>query len=342
MCCLRDLARESFWYFKFIKVPRKSLKKVISYHKRASCAEEDNVTVLSISEQVFNGLRLRSQWVALCPSISWVSVQSFSLRLEFGMDSMVCLLLSVFSFSSIFIYPNVKYLQKKNSNSYSRVIQKTILFVFYIYSKKTTPSCIYRWFALPQHTLHFDSRCKCGPGDMELTTSSAEGQATSPQPAALPLAPSNQVNGIHFTDVIKKINYHKLVIYHPHEDYRPCPGTSPSLAKCVSPSPSHTALSVCQHYLWMNPAIYLALTHTFRQSHSQSFVRASGPSNKSPVFGSQREWGKGGLFSVIRFSSGWKLPCTFQMFSTVQRRVMLFSNVCRRPGFHSTSTVTTK
>lgn len=52
---------------------------------------------------------------------------------------------------------------------------------------------------------------------------------------------------IHFTDVIKKTNYHKSVIYHSHEDYHPCPGTSLSVTISVSPLPSHTALSVSQH-----------------------------------------------------------------------------------------------
>lgn len=64
------------------------------------------------------------------------------------------------------------------------------------------------------------------------------------QPAAPPGAPSNQVNGIHFTDVIKKTNYRKLVIYHPHEDHHTCPGTSPSVTESVSPPPSDTASSV--------------------------------------------------------------------------------------------------
>lgn len=104
--------------------------------------------------------------------------------------------------------------------------------------------------------------------DTELTITSTEGQTTSPQPAALLLAPSNQVNGTHFTDVIKKTNYHKLVIYHPHEDYHPCPGTSPSITKSVSPLPSHTlpCLSANTSYGWTQ----LYISHSLTQSDSHT------------------------------------------------------------------------
>lgn len=126
-------------------------------------------------------------------------------------------------------------------------------------------------------------------------------ETASPQPAAPPLAPSNQLNGVHTfhwrhkkKDKLSQVSnlsfswgLSLLSCY-----------LSLSITMSVSPLPSHTALSVCYRWLWMNPAIYLTLTLTVRQSHSRSFMRASGPSNKSPVFSSQRERGKEEDYSV--------------------------------------------
>lgn len=112
------------------------------------------------------------------------------------------------------------------------------------------------------------------------------------QPAAPPLAPSNQLNGIHtFHWRHKEDKLSQVSNLSPHEDYHPCPGTSLSITISVSPLPSHTALSVCSTSYGWTP-LYISRMHTVRQSHSWSFMRASGPSNKSPVFSSQADWGK--------------------------------------------------
>lgn len=139
------------------------------------------------------------------------------------------------------------------------------------------------------------------------------------------LHPIKLMTFMHFTDVIQKTKRHKLVIYHPHVDYHPGPGTSPSITICASPLPSHTALSVCQRHLWMKPA-YISHSHTQDSHTSQSFMRSSGLSNKSPVFKlTERARERGGLFSVIRFCWGWKwYHVLFRLFSAGQHEAVFF------------------
>lgn len=139
--------------------------------------------------------------------------------------------------------------------------------------------CISMCFPLSRRTLHFNSRCKCEPGGTELTISWLICRDKPHHLSLLPhcsLHPIKLMALIDFTDVIKKTNYHKLVIYHPHEDYRPRPGTSSSLTISVSPLPSHTALSVFStSYGWSQ----LYISHTHSQTVTQSVIYESVWSN---------------------------------------------------------------
>lgn len=119
-----------------------------------------------------------------------------------------------------------------------------------------------------------------------------EGQTTSPQPAVPLLAPSNQVNSIHTFHWRYKEDKLSQV-----SDLSPSWGLLPLswyLSICLTLAFTHCL--VCLPQLVMDEPSYISHTHT--QSHSRSFMRASGLSNKSPVFSSQREWGKEEDYSV--------------------------------------------
>lgn len=101
-------------------------------------------------------------------------------------------------------------------------------------------------------------------------------------------APSNQLNGLHFTDVIKETNYHRLVIYPTHEGRQPRPGTR------ITKSVSTLGVAHCLLCLFADEPGSISQAGSFtqsRRSDSRSFVGASGQSNKSPVFSSVGERG---------------------------------------------------
>lgn len=127
---------------------------------------------------------------------------------------------------------------------------------------------------------------------------SIEGLTTSPQPAAPLLTPSNHLNGIHTFRWRHKEDKLSQV-----SNLSSSWGLSrPSWYLCVYNylclTLAITHYPICLPALVMDEASYISHTHTVRQSHSRSFMRASGPSNKSPVFNSQWEWGKEEGYSV--------------------------------------------
>lgn len=130
------------------------------------------------------------------------------------------------------------------------------------------------WFPLSRHRVHFNSRCEQDHKGTERTISWwSDTHRDKPCLVSLLhrcwLHPIILMAFIHCTDVIKKTNYHKLVIYHPHEVCHPHPGTSLDITICVSPLPSHTALSVCQlstSYGWSQ--LYISHSHTQSDSHT--------------------------------------------------------------------------
>lgn len=148
-----------------------------------------------------------------------------------------------------------------------------------------TPShvtCIYipynMCFPLSRHRLHFNSRCKCGPAGTELTISpgwSAEGQTTSPQPAAPLLAPSNHVNVIHTFHWRHKED--KLSqVSNLSSSWGPSPSSwylSDYNHLCLTLAVTHCL--VCLPALVMDEASYISHPHTHSQTVTQPVIYES-------------------------------------------------------------------
>lgn len=179
--------------------------------------------------------------------------------------------------------------------------------------------CGFNTLTVSSSTFLFLSLFKSGPEESEGSISSAERHTSAPPaaaPAAAPSAPSNQLNGLRFTDVIKQTNYHKLVIYHTHEDQRPRPPSSASLTESVW----ILAITHCLLCVFADePRLYVP--HTLRRSDSRSFVGASGQGNKSPVFS-----------SVGGREGPWKCYQTRMVTETKQASRMKQTHLCGHDG----------